>query len=214
MQTNFIDDLYPLISFELTNAYTVLEQYNISARDIVNLCGGIPSPHITNIHVVLSSQYASALCIEINTDQYELVRRLDFDIRKIDNTYMYVHNKGQGIGTNLFLTQVQTARNYHFEKLHTTAMAPIEDEKWNGYYFWAHLGFENTETTEYRAWAAKMGRQESTLSELVQTQEGRDLWNKNGYPWIGDFYLATGHPCAIYLQNHLERKGIDYKVDE
>jgi hypothetical protein len=61
IRTNFIDDLYPLIHFELKDSSIVLEQYKIPARDIVNLCGGIPSPRVTNIRVIISATYTSAL---------------------------------------------------------------------------------------------------------------------------------------------------------
>ena len=214
VQTNYIDDVYHKIDFELKGARATLEQYAISKREIVNLCGGIPSPVITNIRVVITATYASALCAQVITDQYEVSRNMDFDIWRLDNNYMYVKNKGQGIGTNLFLNQLQTARKYPFEKLNTIATAPDDELAWDGYYFWANLGFENKDINDYREWAKAMGRKEPTLSELVQTEEGRSLWKRTGFTWIGAFYLATGHPCMDYLRRHLQRKGINIALEE
>ena len=107
-QTNFIDELYPSIRIELNNASK--EQLPLAVRDIINLCGGIPLPDITYVHVVITATYASALSVKITTDQYEVVRNMDIEIGRIDNNYMYVYEKERGIGTNLFLNQLQTAR--------------------------------------------------------------------------------------------------------
>lgn len=214
IQTNYIDELYHHIRFELKNARVTLEQYGFPEREIVNLCGGIPSPDITNIRVVITATYASALCAQVITDQYEVSRNMDFDIWRLDNNYMHVQDKGRGIGTNLFLNQLRTARKYPFEKLNTIATAPDDDLAWDGYYFWANLGFENKDIEDYREWADTMGRKEPTLNELVQTEEGRSLWKRTGFTWIGAFHLAPDHPCMGYLRRHLQRKGIEVVFEE
>ena len=214
IRTNYIDDLYHHINFKLKDVSSTLEQYGLTERGIVNLCGGIPSPDVTNIQVVITSTYSSALCAQVITDQYEVSRNMDFDIWRLDNNYMYVQDKRQGIGTNLFLNQLQTARKYPFEKLNTIATAPDDELAWDGYYFWANLGFENKDIDDYREWADAMGRVEPTLSELVQTEEGRNLWKRTGFTWIGAFYLASNHPCMDYLRRHLQRRGIDFVLEE
>ena len=143
---------------------------------------------------------------------------MDFKLKQIDNNIMVVSNdsKGKHIGTNLFLNQVLAARAHDFEKLHTIAIAPskYDDEgtAWYGYYFWANLGFQNVETNEYRTWAAEMKRKEPTLSELMQTDEGRELWKNTGISWIGEFFLAKDHPCYKYLKLHLKRKRIEFDL--
>lgn len=161
----------------------------------------------------ITPTYSTALSVQITSDQYEVARNMDFEIRRIDNNYMYVHEKGQRLGTNLFLTQVHTALKYQFRKIHLTAMGPEDGLNWNGYYFWAVLGFENTDIAEYQVWASTMGRAETTLSELVQTESGRTIWKETGFTWIGNFYLAKGHPCMKYLLQYLRRKNIDLMLD-
>ena len=213
LRTNYINDVLPRIHIELRKAHAVLEKYGLSALDIIDLCGGIPGPHISNIHVIIVATYSSALSVHILTDQYEIVRNMDFDIGRIDNNYMYVQEKGQGLGTNMFLTQIHTAIRHHFKKIHLTAMGPEDGLDWNGYYFWAELGFENTDTAEYHAWAVQMGREEPSLSELMQSETGRALWKNTGFTWIGNFYLARGHRCMTYLQQYLKRKEIDFLLD-
>ena len=211
-QANFLQEVEPFIQIELNNALPVLREYQLTPYDIINLCGGVPGPDITSIRVELNATYASALAIKIVTDQYEVTRRMDFGIGRINNDFMLVHQRGLGTGTNLFLTQVQTARRFHFRQLHVNAIAPDDELDWTGYYFWAELGYENKDAEEYQAWAIERGRTEKTLSELVQSEDGRRLWRQEGFAWIGNFYLADGHPCMTYLKRHLERKGIDFEL--
>jgi hypothetical protein len=210
---NFIDHVFPHIHIETKNAQPVLERHGCSLRDAIDLCGGIPTSYITNIRVKIHSTYSTALCVQVVTDQYEVARNMDFEIGRIDNNYMYVEQKGQGIGTSLFLTQIRTARKFNFKKIHVTAMGPEDGLDWRGYYFWANLGFENTDIKEYKAWAAEMDRKEPTLSELVQTKAGRELWKNTGFTWIGNFHLAKDHPCSDYLQKYLKRKNLNFDLE-
>jgi hypothetical protein len=191
----------------------VLERHGCSVRDIIDLCGGIPAPYISGIRIKISATYSTALAVQICTDQYEIARNMDFEIGRIDNNYMHVVEKDHGLGTNLFLTQYRTARKYNFRKIHLTAMGPEDGLDWRGYCFWAKLGFENTDIEEYKIWAAAMDRNEPTLSELMQTQEGRKLWENTGFTWIGNFHLAKGHPCSAYLGKYLQRKGINFDLE-
>jgi hypothetical protein len=212
IQTNFIDERFPSIRIELNNASK--GKLPVAILDIINLCGGIPSPDITNVHVNITPTYASSLSVKINADQYEVARNMDFEIGRIDNNYMHVKDKGKGIGTNLFLNQVRTARKLGFKKLYMVAFAPSDELAWYGYYFWANLGFQNTDVDDYLNWANAMGRKEPTLSELMQSESGRELWKNTGFTWIGNFYLAKGHPCLEYLRMHLQRKKIDFSLGE
>jgi hypothetical protein len=213
IRTNYIEEVTPNIRIEGKDAARVLKHYGITVDDVVNLCGGIPSPHITNIRVTITATYSSALSARVFTDQYEVARNMDFEIGRIDNNFMYVQEKRQGLGTNLFLTQVHTALRHRLRKIHLTAMGPEDGLDWNGYYFWAVLGFENTDIDEYLAWASAMGREEPTLSELVQTESGRLLWKNGGFTWIGNFHLEKSHTCMKYLQQYLRRKNIDFMLD-
>jgi hypothetical protein len=210
-RTNYIDEKYDLIKPQIEDMAGVLRKYNLFVIDVVNLCGGMPSPDITDFQIRISSQYSDAITVEITTNLYEVVRAIDFQTGRIDNNFMLVYERGKTIGTNLFLNQLLTARKLGFQKFHTVAMAPnsSDDTDWLGYYFWANLGFENSDIDEFKEWAITMGRKEESLSELVQTEEGREVWKKNGFTWVGNFYIEIGHPCWGYLKKHLERKGIE-----
>lgn len=209
---NFIEDVLPYAEIVLHGVTE--KRLPASIRDLLNLCGGIPSPDITHFKAEIYATYSSALTIKITSDQYEAVRSMDFSIGRLDNNFLFVNDQGKGLGTNLFLNQLQAARNFSFRRIKVTAMAPSEDEPhWTGYYFWACLGFQNSDVEEFQEWARAIGRKEATLSVLMQTKEGRECWKNNGFTWIGDFFLAQDHNCIYQLKNHLNRKGIDFLIE-
>lgn len=210
--TNFIDDILPHAKLSFHGIQE--EALPVPVKSLLNLSGGIPSPDITGLRVEIFATFSSAFTIKIYCDQYQASRNLDFSIGRIDNNYLFVNAQGQGTGTRLFLNQIQAAREMGFRRIHVTAMAPSEDEPdWNGYYFWACLGFHNAEDEEFLEWAQAMGRNEPTLSALMQTEEGRALWKATGYTWIGDFFLIEDYYCIACLKEHLNRKGIDFPID-
>jgi hypothetical protein len=209
--TNFTDDVLPNASILYFD--TREESLPVSVTVLLNLCGGIPAPDVSNVRVEIYGTYSSAFTIKVFTDQYEAYRSVDFSIGRIDNNYLFVNEQGDGLGTNLFLNQYQAARALGFRRIHLTAMAPFEDEPhWNGHYFWACLGFRNADTAEFAAWATAMGRDEPTLTDLIQTEEGREMWKRTGFTWLGDFFLAE-HDCITQLKTHLQRKGIAIEID-
>jgi len=210
--TNYIDYVLPEadISFHGTN----MADLPVSVTELLNLCGGIPAPTVSGLRVEILGNGTSAFSVKVFADQYEAVRTIDFSIGRIDNNYLFVNEPGQGFGTNLFLTQFQAGRARGCRRIHLTAMAPFDDEQhWNGYYFWACLGFRNADVAEFSEWAHEMGRPEPTLTDLMQTEEGRNFWKATGFTWLGDFFLADGPDCIAQLRAHLERKGIDFPVD-
>jgi GNAT superfamily N-acetyltransferase len=215
IQTNFIEEVFGQIEFNISDAKGVISQFGLSPATVLSLCGGIPLPTISSIKVHISSQYVGALTVQVIADQFEVIRSIDFDLRRIDNRSMIVDTseRGKGIGTNLLLTQIITARQLQFIKLQTVALAPSvydEDQDWQGYYFWANFGFINVETEEFTRWCRERNLDPTTLNELMQTGDGRTLWRADGYTWIGEFILTAGHSCFDYLDLYLRRKGIDW----
>ena len=215
IQTNFIEEVSDQIAFTIRDSHQVMAQNKLTPQEVVNLCGGIPLLDISSISVCISSEYQAALSVQVETDQYEVSRIIDFDLLRIDNQIMVVEEEAQGkhIGTHLFINQIRAARARQLEKLHTIAMAPsLYDEEgmdWSGYYFWAELGFQNSEPELYTQWALENNRPEPTLSECMQTEAGRQAWRNTGFSWIGDFFLAQDHLCTYYLKRHLKRKRIE-----
>jgi hypothetical protein len=210
--TNFTNDILPYADFSLLGIEE--KDLPVSLKDLLDLCGGIPSPSITGVRIEIFATFSSAFAVRICSDQYEAVRNMDFSIGRIDNNYLFINEQGKCIGTNLFLNQFQAARDNGFKRIHLTAMAPSEEEPdWSGYYFWACLGFQHADVNEFEAWAKTMGRKEPTLSDLMQTETGRMLWKATGFTWIGDFFLTEGYKCITHLKAHLQRKGIDFPID-
>jgi hypothetical protein len=63
IRTNYIENVFPHILIDQKGAQPILDDYGFSVRDVINLCGGIPAPHISNIRVTIAATYSSALSV-------------------------------------------------------------------------------------------------------------------------------------------------------
>jgi hypothetical protein len=205
-------NLTPLI----TDQYKALAKHHLSTVDLVNLCGGIPSAGVSDLKMEVSTTSEETVHVKIFTDLYEVVRSIDFELGIIENSFMLVYKPGQSVGTNLFLNQVREARSRKLVKLRTFARATEEydDLEWLGYYCWGRLGYKMRydEQPKFRDWLHSFGRSETTLSDLLATKEGCELWRKHGYGWLGEFYLADNTETMNNLRNYLRVKGIQFNL--
>lgn len=96
IQTNFLEVVYDQIKWTIEDPDSVMLQYGATDKDILNLCGGIPLPDISNIRVQIYPQYPSALVVTVNTDQYEVIRLIDFEVKLIDNHFMVMAGAERG----------------------------------------------------------------------------------------------------------------------
>jgi hypothetical protein len=142
LQTNFINtqqnNIKKLFSKDVQNEAE--DQTGLDYISIVNLTGGIPGAHISNIrHELLpQSNYVSS---RIETDQYNISRYI-YDDKHIYNAYMRVKDPGKGTGLNLFANQVIEARKQGFDYLEVSAEGNYRTvDEWNGYITWAKFGY-------------------------------------------------------------------------
>ena len=71
---------------------------------------------IEKIEISVTSRNLDVLEIQISTSYYELTRVIDFRLKIINNSYMYVENGREGVGTRLFCNQVKEARKKRFSR--------------------------------------------------------------------------------------------------
>ena len=85
------------------------------------------------------------------------------------------YDKGQRIGTGLFLNQVFFARQFDFIQLSTTALEWDGEERWDGYYRWARLGYQMTDRNDLKDFADLVRyfpRPVANVGELVLSENG------------------------------------------
>src|ERR1700730_2852181 len=111
---NFILDRLATVIFGLVDSHKVMPTYKLTNDDLINLCGGWPSPQIRSFTCFIKSVSSETLNINIETDLYKVERRINFESGLISNILMEVFESGKGIGTRLFCNQVREARRKGF----------------------------------------------------------------------------------------------------
>ncbi|HEV2479303.1 MAG TPA: hypothetical protein VGS79_06555 [Puia sp.] len=212
---NHIADCDCAITYDIRDNHGVLLRYKVTRQDVLEICGGIPirSQLYANVAITSTSEHTITVCVA--SDLYFVFRTINFNLKIIFNDKMRVYQKGQHIGTSLFLNQVAFARKLGFVKLKVTAIDYDGMEKADGYYRWARLGYQMTDGNDVKDFADQMrslSRPERTLSELVLSEHGYQIWKVIGQTWTGKFRLVDDSPSMLHLQQYLKIKGIDFKL--
>jgi hypothetical protein len=122
---------------------------------------------------------------------------------------------GEYLGTCLFLNQVSYARKLSFIKLNTTALEWDGTERWDGYYRWARLGYQIIDRNDLEDFADLMRffpRPETSVGELVLSEEGYTFWKSQGFTWTGEFLLTDDSPSMNHLRHYLGLKQINFTL--
>jgi len=213
IRTNFIDEDICQINDSIHDVYSVMANYTVSLKDVMNLCGGVPSRQILFIHINIKSVSEDTLQILTKTNSYYLHRTINFRLGVIFNDKMVVYEKDNHIGTSLFLNQVKYARLANFRKLATTAVAPDGIDEWDGYYRWARLGYQMNDRNDIEDLLEMLRyfpHPVKDLSELVLSESGYKFWKENGFTWTGDFDLRDESKSMLHLEKYLKLKQIDF----
>lgn len=212
-EINFIETLNCTINYDVRDGHGVLQRYAVDQENILLLCGGIPSRDLLFVTVVITSISENALTVSVDTNLYYVFRTINFESGRISNDKMRVYDKGQYIGTSLFLNQVFFARQFGFIKLSTTALEWDGQERWDGYYLWARLGYQMTNRNDLEDFADLVRyfpRPVTNIGELVLTEDGYTFWKNQGFTWTGEFLLADDSPSMNHLRRYLALKQIDF----
>ena len=218
-KTNFIQDkkyealLNPRY---LNDGHGVMLRYKLTTKDVVNLCGGIPSQTIEEIDISIESIGEHVLSVKIDTTIHNTKRRINFQDKYISNDLLALHKnklRKKNFGAFCLINQIKAARKWGFQTLDTYAEGGrniYPPDKWNGHYTWARLGYEMAElsTPDFKQLMLEMGRNETNLRQLMSIQEGRDFWLRNGHSWSGTFHLSKKKNCMRDLKSYLEGKEI------
>lgn len=111
-----------------------------------------------------------------------------------DHFYMKEGQTGSGLGTKMFKSQVDQASSMGFKEIKTTGG---KSEYMNGYYTWPRLGYD----------AEVSGPDGRTrLSNLMQTEQGRNWWKANGKQTDMSFDLNRSSLSRQVLDTYYQQK--------
>ena len=213
IETNFIGAIECAIGWEVRDNHHVLEHFGVTREDVLQLCGGVPAREVlfVNVEIISSSDYT--VIASVQTNLYQVFRTINFDSKEIFNDKMRVFDKEQHLGTSLFLNQVAYARQLRFIRLNTTALEWDGNERWDGYYRWARLGYQMTDRNDledFNDLKRYFSHPVENLSEMVLLEDGYAFWINQGFTWVGEFLLAADSPSMEHLRRYLTMKKIDF----
>lgn len=188
-----------------------LQKHDIDEETLIQLCGGVTT-NVYSLNAVFKIVSDIAIAVDIETNAYTVSRVINFAYRLINNTNMEVFNKGQGVGTALFLSQVKACLYIGFARLNVIADGGWPVGEKDGYYRWGRLGYTMSgyDQQEFRELMLIHERTEKNLGELLLTKEGYRFWKEHGFNWTGYFLTVNGSENLVYLKNYLTRKEINF----
>lgn len=153
--------------------------------------------------------------INILTKDMCCSRLLNFDEKKVTNEEFLLDvdlEKGKGIGSDIFINQVEQFKKLGFKTMET--MACRKDESQNGYYTWARLGYDISQPSKsheeflntVKDSDNKQIKDSKSLHELMSFKEGRDFWKKYGFTFLGIFDLNDKSDSIKILKAYQQSK--------
>lgn len=187
-------------------AILIMAIHNLSEESAINLAGDSLCDKDT-LAVNISHSERFQLEIQCDSDLFFVQRRINFQEKTIINYFMKVYDGRNRTGTKIFLKEVIEARKSGFKKFEVSA---AKSDDFNGYYTWARLGYSIApwDEPEFFELMNNHNRTETSLPELMSTEDGRNFWKKNGFWFQGEFDLADKSPNIIAFKDYLDEKGI------
>lgn len=131
-----------------------------------------------------------------------LVMNRTFDVanKKVHNNLLFIGNDAGVSGTEVFGHQVKTLQSLGYKSI-TTVAAGEKGSDFNGYYTWLRFGYEplNNSPDLMYSQGVKIYKKnptlyspDGTITGLMQTAAGRELWKEYGQEFYGRFDLTKG----------------------
>lgn len=155
-------------------------------------------------------RYKNEIVLRVSNQYFSAERELDFENKVISNIHLYsgtnfgFKNPDDGFGIKAFVSQVEKARYYGFEKLKTNAYR--SDPNWVGYYVWPRFGYSFEKNKEFIKFAEKHNRKEKNISDMFLEKEGREYWKKHGDSFDAVFNLNLKSNNSRFLRKYLKEK--------
>lgn len=176
---------------------------NCTLRDLIGLTGiygySTVDPKEMEVEAHFYETDPDEIHVWVNYDGIRLNRIVNFAQKLIKNeSFLNVKATQVGIGTNVFLSQIQHARDRGFKTIEVTAQkANINGSiPYVGHIVWAKLGFSMSEDSKAQFDQILKNTPYdgivSNVFDLISTSKaGETFWTVSGDTWHGSYDLAT-----------------------
>ena len=169
---------------------------------IAKACGATPG---AKVEIIAGNYRSKSMSVHIEHPDYE-ASRIIRDGEMIENEYFETKQKGKGLGTEIFASQVKAAADAGFEEIMTLAAGEPGDDL-NGYYTWARLGYDAPLPKGASSASAQVQWPEvERVSDMMKTPERRAWWKANGGSFIGTFDLKKNSQSRKVLDAYVAEK--------
>lgn len=186
------------------------ENKPLSPKKIWLLMGGINNCEIKTKNISKFSyqitaenqKYGIFISIIINFDNKTLF---------INNFNIKRENSGLGIGSRMLFRQFLYLKSIGIKKIYGYAAGCPNDDKNNGYYTMARLGYNgyvNEKIADKAKNELKMSFTPKTVQEIILTYNGLTWWKKNGRGFDFWFCLSDDSVCSKQLLNYAVSKNM------
>ncbi|UOP04999.1 hypothetical protein [Conchiformibius kuhniae] len=124
-------------------------------------------------------------------------------ILRNESQYLLAEQQGKGIATEALKQQIIAARKLGIERIETYA---VRGETENGYYTWARLGFDGDLTADILNRLPDDLHHAKRVSDLMQTERGREWWKRNGKTINLAFDLQNNSLSIRMFRHYLSSK--------
>jgi hypothetical protein len=207
------------LSVTTLDTYGIMRRYGVTEDDVINLAGGLPTNRFYRCEVDIYSTIDGAIKIIMAFDfggghQGRIQRSIFFDVKEIHNDEIQLSRKGNHIGTNVLVNQVNTARSFGFKKIKVHAAGGVgypPPGYWEGYRKWIKYGYilDTYSHSKYMKWARYHNVKEPTLNHLYWNKKKYELWENYGFDWNGIFYLNDGSRSIKWFKQYFASKRIN-----
>ncbi len=176
------------------------------------------SPDGGQVKVSASVKFRS-IRIEVDHPLYKKDYTSIRTIKKDDDGNIFIENELlvldsskteslRGLGTRIFATQALQASELGIDYIELFAAGRATDKLYNGYYTWARLGYDAPlNASDINSLPSNL-KGATKVSDLMNTQEGREWWKQNGYGREMIFDTTNGSDSLKQLFDYLKERGI------
>ena len=193
-----------------------VELFSTSYGDLLDLTGLFGIRPRKDFDSSTNASYDLSYEFELIHADAEYEGLLDKFYVLVNSKRKYVHNlmfiliqKGNGYALNRLLLQIETCRRLGYGYISLLAAGDPTDKRYIGYRVWCKYGFKMTTQREIDKFNKLMkdnNRSEKDLNELVMSNDGKQFWEKNGFPWMGYFDLSNNSESEKILTAYIENK--------